>query len=66
MRLFHFHSWKVINESMGRSNFHGIAGDVVNVRVKAVTEQCAICNKVRAYLIAGRGQKYQVNPGMVQ
>lgn len=62
----HKHDWKKIKESVGRSNFQGIAGDdVPNVRVKAVKEKCSICGKERAYVIDGRGTHYPIDPSKV-
>ena len=63
---FHKHDWEKIKESIGHSNFHGIAGDFVpHVRVKAVKEKCKICKKERAYLIDGRGTHYPIDPSKV-
>jgi hypothetical protein len=60
-KIFHRHIWVTIKESMGYTDFHGIAGDYIpNVRVKAVKERCAVCNKVRAYVIDGHNTHYPI------
>jgi hypothetical protein len=66
-KLFHKHNWEKIKESIGRSNFQGIAGDdVPNVRVKAVKEKCKTCKKERAYLIDGHGTHYPIDSSKIK
>ncbi len=62
----HKHNWKEVYNSIGRSNFQGIAGDVKNVRVKAVIEKCSECGEERAYLVDGTGTEYSISPDKIR